>query len=250
MDSVLMERVRNLLSEKQMTQKALAAKLGMEYNTLWRKLSGNRKVDIGFLQNLAQELDTSIAFLSAETDDPIPSSSNNDRNLNTKGSSERSSVSAYGRREELSPLKPSQILVPILDQEACAGKGFDFDDIETSAIGWLPWPLLEMGGATEPDTPYFIRVQGDSMSGVDIDDGDFVLVNPNAELVNGNSVYVKWNGRCSIKGFVHYPDGRVELRPANPNYQSIWINDIDDENLKILGKVVRWTVSGIPKSVI
>jgi phage repressor protein C with HTH and peptisase S24 domain len=250
MNSVLLERVRNLLSEKNMTQKALAAKLGMEYNTLWRKLSGDRKANIAFLQNLAQELDTSIAFLSAETDDPTPSSPYSDRRLSARGLSERSAVGAFGRKEELSPLKPTQILVPILDQEACAGEGFNFDDIETSAIGWLPWPLLEMGGDVNPNTPYFIRVQGDSMTGVDIDDGDFVLVNPNVEVTNGNSVYVKWNGHCSIKGFVHYPDGRVELRPANPNYQSIWIDDIDDENLQILGKIVRWTVSGIPKSVI
>jgi phage repressor protein C with HTH and peptisase S24 domain len=250
MNSVLLERVRNLLSEKNMTQKALAAKLGMEYNTLWRKLSGDRKASMEFLQNLAKELDTSIAFLSAETDDPTPSSPHSDRSLNPRGMSERSALGAIGYKEELSPIKPIQILVPILDQEACAGEGFNFEDVGACAIGWLPWPLLEMGGATEPTTPYFIRVQGDSMSGVDIDDGDFVLVNPNVEVLNGNPAYVKWHGRCSIKGVIHYPDGRVELRPANPNYQSVWINDIEDEDFKILGKIVRWTVSGVPKDVI
>ena len=185
---------------------------------------------MGFLQVLAKELGTSVAFLADETNDPAPHSSN--------------------AKEEPAPLKPSQIMVPILDQEACAGKGFSFDDVEASAVGWLPWPVLEMGGATAPNMPYFIKVQGDSMSGVGIDDGDFVLVNPNMEVLNGNSAYVKWNGRCSIKGFIHYPDGRVELRPANPSYQSIWVDDIEDDNLEILGKVVRWTVSGIPKDVI
>ena len=242
MNSSLWERVKYLLSEKHMTQKTLSANLGIDYSALWRRLRGVRKVDVDFLQKLAQELDTSIAFLTAETGDPKPHSLNNVENLAIKSSS--------NIKEELSPLKPLQVLVPILDQEVCAGEGFDFDDIVASAIGWLPWPLLEMGGSTEPNTPYFIKVQGDSMSGVDIDDGDFVLVNPNAEVLNGNPAYVKWHGRCSIKGVIHYQDGRVELRPANPNYQSIWIDDIENDDFKILGKIVRWTVSGIPKDVI
>jgi len=225
------DKVKYLLRVKGMTQKTLAANLGIVHSALWRKLSGERKVSLDFLHKLAQVLGTSVAYLTDETDDPKPYYSKSDR-------------------EEIPPLKPIQMTVPILDQEACAGEGFNFDDIRASAVGWLPWPLSEMGGVTEPKMPYFIKVQGDSMMGVGIDDGDFVLVNPNVEVLNGNAAYVKWNGRCSIKGFIHYPDGRAELRPANAHYQSIWIDDIENEDFEILGKVVRWTVSGIPKDVI
>ena len=184
MDIPIWEKVKYLLRERDMTQKALAASMGMEYNLLWRKLSGPRKINMEFLQKLAQTLGTTIAYLTSETDDPTPYNSN-------------------GEKEDAPPLKPIQVLVPVLDQEACAGNGFDFGDIESSAVGWLPWPLPEMGGATQPKTPYFVKVQGDSMSGVGISDGCLVLVNPNAEVLNGNAAYIRWNGRCSIKGFIH-----------------------------------------------
>ena len=54
----------------------------------------------------------------------------------------------------------------------------------------------------------------------------------------------------TLYAFIHYPDGRVELRPANAHYQSIWIDDIEDKDFEILGKVVLWTVSGVSKDVI
>ena len=41
----------------------------------------------------------------------------------------------------------------------------------------------------------------------------------------------------------------MELRPANKDFRSIWVEKEDIENLEVLGKVVRWLNMGIPKSI-
>jgi SOS-response transcriptional repressor LexA len=99
--------------------------------------------------------------------------------------------------------------------------------------------------------PYFIHVRGDSMSGVGIYDGYLVLINPNAEVYNGNPAYVECYGVRSIKGYISYPDGHIELRPANPSYQPTYVTveDATPENFRILGKVVRWLNMGKPGNV-
>jgi SOS-response transcriptional repressor LexA len=232
---MLLDRMNKRRDDLGFSQESLGKKIGVTGKTIWRIEKGEREVKTSVLLQIASALKTSMGYLLGEIDDPRPIP-------------EVHSIS--DEKDVPQPLRPTQILLPVLDQEACAGEGFDFDDIEAHAIEWIPWPVLEMGGDSGPKKPYFVKVEGDSMSGVDIDDGDFVLVNPNAELLSGNPAYVKWNGRCSIKGIIFYPDGRVELRPANPNYTPIWVANVDDENFEILGKVVRWTMSGVPKNVI
>ena len=79
---------------------------------------------------------------------------------------------------------------------------------------------------------------------------------PNAKYApafNGN-IHPSFNQRsgASIKGFIQYASGNIELRPANPNYKSIYIaaGDIGSEEFRIMGKVVRWVDDGIPWNVV
>ena len=90
------------------------------------------------------------------------------------------------------------------------------------------------------------------MAGVGIKDGMLVLVNPNVDVLNGNTAYIRWRGRCSIKGFIQYANGDIELRPANPNYKSIRIaaEDLESDEFRIMGKVVRWVDDGVPRDVV
>lgn len=62
----------------------------------------------------------------------------------------------------------------------------------------------------------------------------------------------KQRSGASIKGFIQYANGNIELRPANPNYKSIYIaaGDIGSEEFRIMGKVVRWVDDGIPGNVV
>ena len=72
MPETLSERVKNLLEAKSISQKEISGELGVEYTTLWRRLKGERKITVDFLQLLAGSLGTSSAYLLGETDDPSP----------------------------------------------------------------------------------------------------------------------------------------------------------------------------------
>lgn len=72
MPEMLSERVKDLLEAKGLKQKAISEELGVEYSTLWRRLRGERKITIDFLQRLSKSLGTSSAYLLGETDDPSP----------------------------------------------------------------------------------------------------------------------------------------------------------------------------------
>ena len=210
-----------------MKRPELAKLIDVDPNTLHRYENGSIGIRDDMKHKIARALGVSVAYLMSSDD--------------------------FLRRFpafEAEPTVPPQLYLPVLDQEACAGNGFSWDSVETDVKEWMPWPVLETGGPTGPHKPYFVRVEGESMIGANIDDGCLILVNPNIEVRSGDIAYVRWNDRCSVKGVVFYKDGRVELRPANNNFRSTWIAKEDIEYLEILGKVVRWLNMGVPKSII
>lgn len=78
-----------------------------------------------------------------------------------------------------------------------------------------------------------VRISGDSMVGVGIDDGDIVIVRNAKEFKNGDIVLARFDGETTVKRFVH-DDGKVYLKPENPKYKNIPIYP----ETRLLGKVV------------
>jgi SOS-response transcriptional repressor LexA len=75
-------------------------------------------------------------------------------------------------------------------------------------------------------------VAGDSMTSNNrnsIYDGDYVLVDMDAEIINGDIVVVSLlNGRDLIKQFIKGPEeGKVTLRSFNPRNPDIIINEVE-----------------------
>lgn len=229
MHKLIGNRIKECRERKGIKRPEFAQKLGVEPNTLYRYENGSIGVKDEIKQKIAELLGVSISYLMGE--DPHPKAK-------------------PALVIELEPTIPPQLYLPVLNQEACAGQGFNWDDIEADVAEWMPWPTLETSGPNSPHRPYFVRVEGDSMIGANIDDGCLILINPNIEVRSGDIAYVRWNSRCSVKGIIFYKDGKIELRPANPNYKSTWIDKDEIENLFIMGKVVRWVNVGVPKSVI
>lgn len=227
------ERIKACREAKGMKRPELAQLIDVDPNTLYRYESGSIGIKDVVKEKIAAALGVSVAYL-----------------LGSEKAESRVREGAFFLSEtDPEPIVPPQLYLPVLNQEACAGNGFSWDSVETEVDEWMPWPVLATGGPTGPQKPYFVRVEGESMIGANIDDGSLILVNPNIEVRSGDIAYVKWNGRCSVKGIVFYNDGRIELRPANPNYRSTWIEKEDIECLEILGKVVRWLNMGVPKSI-
>ena len=72
MSEIISERLKKLIAEKRYSKAEISERLGIGYSTLWRRLNGERSVNIDFLRELASVLDTSVAYLIGETDNPVP----------------------------------------------------------------------------------------------------------------------------------------------------------------------------------
>lgn len=70
MSEIISKRLKSLMAEKRYSKAEISEKLGIGYSTLWRRLNGERSVNIDFLSELAQVLDTSVSYLIGETDNP------------------------------------------------------------------------------------------------------------------------------------------------------------------------------------
>ena len=68
MTQALNERIKKMLSEKKISKTEISKTLGIGYSTLWRRLNGERSIDIDFLMELAKVLGTTVSDLVGESD--------------------------------------------------------------------------------------------------------------------------------------------------------------------------------------
>lgn len=94
---------------------------------------------------------------------------------------------------------------------------------------------------------YALRVEGDSMIDENINDNDVVLIKSQNVAENGQKVVALINNsEATLKKF-YREKGRIRLEPANPKYESIYVNPND---LLIQGVLVDIIRSGLNKKKI
>lgn len=71
-----------------------------------------------------------------------------------------------------------------------------------------------------PAATYFVRVQGDSMSGAGISDGDLLVVDRSLRPADGDVIIASVDGDFTVKSYRRDKDG-IRLEPANPAYPVI-----------------------------
>jgi repressor LexA len=81
-------------------------------------------------------------------------------------------------------------------------------------------------------TLFLLNVRGDSMTGVAITDGDWVVVRQQPVAENGEIVAAMIDGEATVKTFKRR-DGHVWLMPANDAYEPI-----PGDDASVLGRVV------------
>ncbi len=82
---------------------------------------------------------------------------------------------------------------------------------------------------------FLLRVEGQSMTGAGIDEGDFLVVRPQKDASDGEIVVAMLNGEATVKRF--FRDGNaVVLRPENPSMEPIRVSE--GTEFEIIGKVV------------
>lgn len=94
---------------------------------------------------------------------------------------------------------------------------------------------------SDPENCYYLRVEGDSMTGAGIQSGDLVLIRQQPTADNGQIVACKVNGdEATLKRF-HQQGEAVLLMPENPNYEPIVVpaKDFDTGYAQIFGVAIE-----------
>ena len=88
-----------------------------------------------------------------------------------------------------------------------------------------------------PSGSFLLKVQGDSMIGAHILDGDYVLVHPQTSADSGEIVVALLGEEATVKRFMKTKTGIV-LMPENPRLKPIPIQQDETEGFRIVGKVM------------
>ena len=129
------------------------------------------------------------------------------------------------RAFRLLPLRTTAATIPFLGRVA-AGAPIEAVDIPEAVE--VPESLLAGGNN------FALQVQGESMIDEGIRDGDVLIIRKQDRADNGQTVVAQIEGEVTIKKF-YQRDGRVELRPANAELQSLVV---PAEKVEIIGVVV------------
>jgi repressor LexA len=70
----------------------------------------------------------------------------------------------------------------------------------------------------EADKAYALKVQGESMRDMGIYEGDVIIVKQIAKANPGDIVVALVNNETTVKSYYPLSGGRIELRPANPEF--------------------------------
>ena len=88
-----------------------------------------------------------------------------------------------------------------------------------------------------PAGAFLLKVQGKSMEGAHILDGDYVLVHPQQTAANGDIVVALIEDEATVKRF--YREGRgIRLQPSNPQMQPLFVAKENLRSVHIAGVVV------------
>lgn len=92
-----------------------------------------------------------------------------------------------------------------------------------------------------PEATFYGRVEGDSMIGLSINEGDIAVIDRSIEPEHGDIVVSFIDGEFNVKllDLTHKKDGYIELKSANPKAPNFRINE--DDNFRVWG-VVIWTI--------
>lgn len=86
---------------------------------------------------------------------------------------------------------------------------------------------------------FMLKISGDSMVDIGIDDGDYVVVKKQNYAGNGEIVVAYLDGYSTVK--TYYNDGKkIRLQPQNPLYSPIYTTECEIIG-KVVGSVKRFT---------
>jgi DNA polymerase V len=111
--------------------------------------------------------------------------------------------------------------IPLFSNLVSAGFPSPADDHSDSKLDLNSY-LIKKPAAT-----FFVRVSGDSMTGVGIHPGDILVVDKSLEPKHNKIVIAAVNSELTVKR-LYKKDGAVKLLPENPKYPELVLNNESD----------------------
>jgi repressor LexA len=97
--------------------------------------------------------------------------------------------------------------------------------------------MIQLPKDWAPAGAFLLKVQGHSMEGAHILDGDYVLVHPQQTASNGEIVVALIGDEATVKRF-YRTDGGITLKAENPKYEPIEIERSEAASFRLIGRVM------------
>lgn len=223
-------RLRLALGKSNMKQIELAEKTGIPKSAISQYLSGKIKPKQDKVYLMAKALDVSELWLMGM----IPDTTEDNSNIMST-----SNILQYLHVAD----KNGSFDYPYIEQPCAAGIPMTIDAI--NEMKKLNIPNIVMGKNARNRNIIIMRVNGESMNKI-IPNGAFIAVNTNIDIKDLKSkdivVFIDQFEGYSVKRFQRI-NHRLVFRPesTNPDFFDITFNEND--NVKIIGKVVTYIVN-------
>lgn len=135
--------------------------------------------------------------------------------------------------EKYKPAKNSNIFLPLFSARVKAGFPSPADDNIEARLD-LNDLVVKHKTAT-----FYVRVEGNSMNGANIHDGDILVVDRAIEPTSGKIVLAILNGEFTVKR-IRITKNQITLLPENPQFKPLKItNEIDFEIWGVITYIVH-----------
>lgn len=201
--SLFGNRLRQLRKEDNLTQKDLAAKLGLAFSTISMYERGIREPDFETTEAIADYFNVSMDFLLGKSQNTAPMGN-------------------------IIPI-PQLNRIPLLGTIACGTPILATENLD--------------GEVSIPDdikADFALRCSGDSMIDARILDGDIVYIRQQPTVNNGEIAAVLIGDEATLKK-VFISEGTITLLACNSNYQPFVYSGEKLNEIRILGKAVGFT---------
>lgn len=202
-------RLRQLRQERQLSQQALAQRLGLSKSSVNMYERGEREPGLETLELIADTFNVDMDYLLGKSDCP-----NRDPQ--------------YPLPPGLTPLPPME-RIPLVGTIACGAPILAQEHIED----YVQSPA-------NIHAQFALTCKGDSMINARIFDGDIVYIRQQPQVGNGEIAAVLIDGEATLKRVRLYDD-HIRLEPENPLYRPLVFWGEEMNQVRILGKAVYFT---------
>ena len=221
--------VRKIRKERGLTQEEFGKILGVTGDYV-SQVERGRKPGVNFLVSLSKNFGISLSSL-LERSEYILTRSDKDYLIKVYDSltpEEKRKVLNYIITLKRIPIRK----IPVLGYVK-AGEPYEVkDDSE-------PVEIIELPSEETESTKFALIVRGDSMKEKGIEEGDYLLLNPDLQVESGDLVVAIIDGKATFKVFRRV-NGKVYLEPANNNYKRIELKEgMDVKLIKVTGVWTR-----------